>query len=98
MSSQTELRGQILSISWANITAQAFAPRPFVAGETPVPVSGRVFDAEDMRSLVDSSLDFWLTTGVSLRNSKSSSPDGSVSVPLRWSTPDRLPTCLPLPR
>jgi CDP-6-deoxy-D-xylo-4-hexulose-3-dehydrase len=41
----------------------AFARQPFVPGETPVPVSGRVFDAEDMRSLVDSSLDFWLTTG-----------------------------------
>jgi CDP-4-dehydro-6-deoxyglucose reductase, E1 len=28
-----------------------------------VPVSGRVFDADDIRHLVDSSLDFWLTTG-----------------------------------
>jgi CDP-6-deoxy-D-xylo-4-hexulose-3-dehydrase len=28
-----------------------------------VPVAGRVFDAGDVRSLVDSSLDFWLTTG-----------------------------------
>lgn len=41
----------------------AFAARPFVAGETPVPVSGRVFDAVDIQHLVDSSLDFWLTTG-----------------------------------
>ncbi len=29
----------------------------------PVPVSGRVFDGEDVQTLVDSSLDFWLTTG-----------------------------------
>ena len=28
-----------------------------------VPVAGRVFDAEDVQSLVDSSLDFWLTAG-----------------------------------
>lgn len=41
----------------------AFAEQKFVPGESPVPVSGRVFDAADMRSLVDSGLDFWLTTG-----------------------------------
>lgn len=41
----------------------AFSPRPFVPGESPVPVSGKVFDDEEMRLLVDASLDFWLTTG-----------------------------------
>lgn len=40
-----------------------FAPREFVPGETPVPVSGRVFDADELLHLVDASLDFWLTTG-----------------------------------
>ena len=35
----------------------------FVPGVTPVPVSGRVFDATDVQTLVDSSLDFWLTAG-----------------------------------
>lgn len=29
----------------------------------PVPVSGRVYDEEDLTALVDSSLDFWLTSG-----------------------------------
>lgn len=29
----------------------------------PVPVSGKVYDSEDMKSLVESSLDFWLTAG-----------------------------------
>ena len=29
-------------------TTSAFAPRPFVPGETPVPVSGRVFDADEL--------------------------------------------------
>jgi CDP-6-deoxy-D-xylo-4-hexulose-3-dehydrase len=39
-------------------------PRPaFVPGKTPVPVSGRVFDAEDMTYLTDAMLDFWLTGG-----------------------------------
>jgi CDP-6-deoxy-D-xylo-4-hexulose-3-dehydrase len=35
----------------------------FHPGVTPIPVSGRVFDAEDVQSLVDASLDFWLTAG-----------------------------------
>jgi CDP-6-deoxy-D-xylo-4-hexulose-3-dehydrase len=41
----------------------AFATRPFVPGETPIPVSGRVFGATELQHLVDSGLDFWLTTG-----------------------------------
>lgn len=36
---------------------------PFVAGETPVPVSGKVLDADDIAALVDASLDGWLTAG-----------------------------------
>jgi CDP-4-dehydro-6-deoxyglucose reductase, E1 len=43
--------------------AAAFPERPFVPGESAVPVSGRVFDAEELTYLVDASLDFWLTTG-----------------------------------
>lgn len=43
--------------------AEEHTRRPFVAGESPVPVSGRVFDADDVAALVDSSLDFWLTAG-----------------------------------
>ena len=41
----------------------AHAPRPFIAGQSPVPVSGKVYGDSDMRMLVDSALDFWLTTG-----------------------------------
>ena len=37
--------------------------REFKAGETPVPVSGKVLDSSDFVSLVDSSLDGWLTAG-----------------------------------
>ena len=57
-----ELRRQILDLV-GEYCAEAFPPRGFVAGESPVPVSGKVFDAAEMRLLVDSSLDFWLTTG-----------------------------------
>lgn len=42
---------------------QAFPARKFVPGESAVPISGKVFDAEELESLVDSALDFWLTTG-----------------------------------
>ncbi len=63
MSSRAEsLRERILDLV-SEYHELEFAPCSFIPGETPVPVSGRVFDAGDMRSLVDSSLDFWLTTG-----------------------------------
>jgi CDP-6-deoxy-D-xylo-4-hexulose-3-dehydrase len=57
-----QLRSQILQLA-AEYCGEAFAPRAFVAGETQVPVSGKVFDGAEMSSLVDSCLDFWLTTG-----------------------------------
>jgi CDP-6-deoxy-D-xylo-4-hexulose-3-dehydrase len=57
-----QLRNRILDLV-SEYHAEAFGAEPFVAGETPVPVSGRVFDASDVQSLVDSGLDFWLTTG-----------------------------------
>jgi len=57
-----DLRRRILELA-AEYHEAAFAERPFVPGESPVPVAGRVFDAADMCSLVDSSLDMWLTTG-----------------------------------
>lgn len=47
----------------AEYYAAAFPAQPFMAGESPVPVSGKVFDHSEIQSLVDSSLDFWLTTG-----------------------------------
>lgn len=36
---------------------------PFIPGETPVPVSGKVLDAQDISALVDASLEGWLTAG-----------------------------------
>jgi len=61
-SNAEELRRRIGELV-AEYHAAAFAPAAFVPGETPIPVSGRVFDAAEIGSLVDASLDFWLTTG-----------------------------------
>ena len=41
----------------------AHVQKPFIPGSSAVPVSGRVYDSSDMKMLVDSALDFWLTTG-----------------------------------
>jgi CDP-6-deoxy-D-xylo-4-hexulose-3-dehydrase len=57
-----ELRKRILELV-SEYHEEAFAAEKFVPGESPVPVAGRVFDAADMRSLTDSALDFWLTSG-----------------------------------
>jgi CDP-4-dehydro-6-deoxyglucose reductase, E1 len=59
---QEALREQILQLV-AEYHGVAFAPKSFFPGVSPVPVAGRVFDAADMQHLVDSGLDFWLTTG-----------------------------------
>jgi CDP-6-deoxy-D-xylo-4-hexulose-3-dehydrase len=57
-----ELRSMILNLT-SQYCHEKFPTRPFVPGESQIPVSGKVFDAEEMRMLVDASLDFWLTTG-----------------------------------
>jgi len=40
-----------------------FKNKQFIPGKTPVRYAGRVFDESEMINLVDSSLDFWLTSG-----------------------------------
>ena len=35
----------------------------FIAGETNIPVTGKVFGAEELRAATKASLDFWLTSG-----------------------------------
>jgi CDP-6-deoxy-D-xylo-4-hexulose-3-dehydrase len=39
------------------------AVQPFVPGETYIPPSGKVMDGDDCASLIDASLDMWLTAG-----------------------------------
>jgi len=36
---------------------------PFIAGETPVPVTGKVFGAPEIEAAMKASADFWLTSG-----------------------------------
>lgn len=57
-----QLRGLILDLV-GEYARRHHAPKAFVPGSSPVPVSGKVYGAQDMQSLVDSALDFWLTTG-----------------------------------
>lgn len=59
---EAQLRALILELT-GEYADRFHAPKPFVPGESPVPVSGKVYGASDMQSLVDSALDFWLTTG-----------------------------------
>jgi CDP-6-deoxy-D-xylo-4-hexulose-3-dehydrase len=59
---QEYLREQIRELV-TQYHAAAFPKSEFVGGNTAVPVSGKVFDAEDIQHAVDASLDFWLTTG-----------------------------------
>lgn len=40
-----------------------FEPKAFVPGQTVVPPSGKVIGAEELKNMVDASLDGWLTTG-----------------------------------
>src|SRR5205823_13523706 len=57
-----KLRDDILALV-RRYHSTAHPPRAFEPGVTPISVSGRVFDAEEMVLLTDSALDFWLTTG-----------------------------------
>ena len=57
-----ELRQQILSLV-QEFHAEQFPARAFVPGESAVPVSGKVIDAKDIGSVVESALDAWFTTG-----------------------------------
>lgn len=61
-SPEPALREQLRGLA-GEYFAAAFPQRPFVPGSSPVPVSGRVFDADELQSLLDAALDFWLTTG-----------------------------------
>ena len=57
-----QLRAQILGLV-KEYHQEAFPVKPFLGGISTIPVSGKVFDNHELELLVDSSLDFWLTTG-----------------------------------
>jgi CDP-6-deoxy-D-xylo-4-hexulose-3-dehydrase len=56
------LREQILGLT-KEYADKLLAHKPFSPGKDPVPVSGKVLTSDDFSSLVDSSLDGWLTAG-----------------------------------
>jgi len=56
------LRKKILTLV-SEYAKAAHAPKRFIRGVTPIPISGRVYGAEELQMLVSSSLDFWLTSG-----------------------------------
>ena len=56
------LRQQILSLV-GEYYSEAFPKKPFLGGISQIPVSGKVFDESELTNLVDSSLEFWLTSG-----------------------------------
>ncbi|TAL20628.1 lipopolysaccharide biosynthesis protein RfbH [Patescibacteria group bacterium] len=63
MKTQEELRQDILSLVREFQAAEERDKKLFLPGKTPVSVSGRVYDAEEMTALTEAALDFWLTAG-----------------------------------
>lgn len=62
MKTEQQLRNEIAALV-AEFHACKFAGKDFVPGRDPVRYAGRVFDQHELQALVDSSLDFWLTSG-----------------------------------
>ncbi|WP_145578373.1 lipopolysaccharide biosynthesis protein RfbH [Yersinia mollaretii] len=60
--SQEQLRQQIAELV-AQYAETAMAPKPFEAGKSVVPPSGKVIGAKELQLMVEASLDGWLTTG-----------------------------------
>ena len=56
------LRAEILD-KVGTYVRRRWTPQAYVPGRTPAPYAGRVFDEAEVMSLVDASLDFWLTSG-----------------------------------
>lgn len=57
-----ELRSRI-ALLVEQYAEQQLATRPFIPGESIVPVSGKVIGAKELQFMVEASLDGWLTTG-----------------------------------
>jgi len=62
MDRRNEIRAAIERLT-AEYYREAHSEQSFIPGESPIPVSGRVFDDKDMFAIVESGLDFWLTAG-----------------------------------
>ena len=62
MDKSQQIRQQIAQLV-DEYAAIKYIPKPFVPGTTVVPPSGKVLDAAELKSMVEASLDGWLTTG-----------------------------------
>lgn len=63
MKTKEELKSQILKLT-REYYQEVHAPKKeFIPGQSYVNYGGRYYDSEEMVNLVDSSLDFWLTSG-----------------------------------
>lgn len=62
MDKSEQIRNQIATLveEYASIK---YTPKAFEAGETVIPPSGKVLDGNELKAMVDASLDGWLTTG-----------------------------------
>jgi CDP-6-deoxy-D-xylo-4-hexulose-3-dehydrase len=58
----SSIREEILKLSDIYFET-AHSPKPFVPGESFLPANGKVLDAEDLRMLMEASMDLWLTAG-----------------------------------
>ncbi len=62
MDQQQEIRQKIAVLIDAYAQLK-YTPQSFKPGETAIPPSGKVLDAAELKSMVEASLDGWLTTG-----------------------------------
>jgi CDP-6-deoxy-D-xylo-4-hexulose-3-dehydrase len=58
-----QLRRKAMDIAAEHFEKVHRKSREFIPGKTYIPYSGRIYDAEEMKALTDSALDFWLTAG-----------------------------------
>lgn len=61
MGEEAEIRGKIFDL--VRDLHKSRQKASFVPGQSALPYAGRVFDEDELLSLVDASLDFWLTAG-----------------------------------
>lgn len=54
---------RLVAAGVGQFAALAEQPKPFLPAQTPVPPSGKVIGAPEMRNMVEAALDGWLTTG-----------------------------------
>ncbi len=63
MTKEDKIRQEIFSKISDLYNLQKKTEQKFIPGISSIPYAGRVYDEKEMISLVDASLDFWLTAG-----------------------------------